>query len=62
MAIKRFYLPEVYSTLKDKLICNEMSHKNFRAIYANCDENFYGELHSLPRSISGWPKKNKINT
>ena len=26
------------------------------------DENFYGELHSLSRSISGWPKNNKINT
>jgi len=22
-----------------------MSHKNFRAIYTNCDENFYDELH-----------------
>lgn len=22
-----------------------MSHKNFRAIYTNRDENFYGELH-----------------
>ena len=22
---------------------NEMSHKNFRAIYTNRDENFYGE-------------------
>ena len=22
-----------------------MSHKNFRAIYINCDENFYGEFH-----------------
>ncbi len=24
---------------------NEMSHKNFRAIYTNRDENFYGEFH-----------------
>jgi hypothetical protein len=23
----------------------EMSHKNFRAIYTNRDENFYGEFH-----------------
>ena len=22
-----------------------MSHKNFRAIYINRDENFYGEFH-----------------
>ena len=22
-----------------------MSHKNFRAIYTNRDENFYGEFH-----------------
>ncbi len=22
-----------------------MSHKNFRAIYINSDENFYGEFH-----------------
>ena len=33
-----------------------MRHKNFRAIYTNRDENFYGELHSLSRNISGWPK------
>jgi len=30
-----------------------MSHKNFRATYTNRDENFYGEFHSLSRSISG---------
>lgn len=24
---------------------DEMSHKNFRANYTNCDENFYGEFH-----------------
>ena len=22
-----------------------MNHKNFRAIYYQCDENFYGEFH-----------------
>jgi len=27
------------------LLIDEMSHKNFRAIYASRDENFYGELH-----------------
>ncbi len=26
-------------------IRNEMSHKNFRAIYANRDENSYGKFH-----------------
>jgi hypothetical protein len=31
-----------------------MSHKNFRAIYINRDENFYGELHVA--------KNNKMNT
>jgi len=52
-----------------KIKClNEMSCKNFRAIYTKRDENFYGEtkldeakikykqshqLHSLSRSISG---------
>ena len=32
-----------------------MSHKNFRVIYINCDENFYGELHVTKKAI-------KINT
>ena len=31
--------------LTQKTIDHEMSHKNFRAIYTNRDENFYGELH-----------------
>jgi hypothetical protein len=27
---------------------NEMSHKNFRTIYTNRDENFYGEFPARP--------------
>ena len=32
-------------TINIQQFLNEMSHKNFRAIYTNRDENFYGEFH-----------------
>jgi len=28
-----------------------MSHKNYRAIYTNRDDNFYGEFHLIRKTI-----------
>jgi len=39
----------------------EMSHKNFRAISINCNENLYGEF-PVCRQAGMWQKNNKINT
>ena len=37
-----------------------MSHKNFRAIYTNCDKNFYDEFH-LTEKNKKYTNENVIN-
>ena len=39
-----------------------MSHKNFRAINTNRDENFYGELIACPEDFRDGQTTIKINT